>query len=33
MPEKDLDIIQMPYLENAGKLKALLEKKGKNNYQ
>jgi hypothetical protein len=32
-PEKDLEIIQMPYLENAGKLKALLEKKGKNNYQ
>lgn len=29
MPERELDIIQMPYLENAGKLKALLEKKGK----
>ena len=29
MPERELDIIQMPYLENAGKLKTLLEKKGK----
>lgn len=29
MPERELDIIQMPYLENASKLKALLEKKGK----
>lgn len=29
MPERDLDIVQMPYLENAGKLKKLLEIKGK----
>lgn len=28
MPEKELDIIQMPYLENVGKLKKLLEIKG-----
>lgn len=28
MPEKDLDIIQMPYLANADKLKRLLEIKG-----
>ncbi len=29
MPERELDIVQMPYLENAGKLKRLLETKGK----
>lgn len=29
MPERELDIVQMPYLENAGKLKKLLELKGK----
>lgn len=29
MPERELDIVQMPYLENAGKLKRLLEIKGK----
>lgn len=29
MPEKELDIIQMPYLENVEKLKQLLEKKGR----
>lgn len=28
MPEKELDIIQMPYLRNAEKLKKLLEEKG-----
>lgn len=28
MPEKDLDIIQMPYLKDASKLKKLLEQKG-----
>ena len=28
MPEKELDIIQMPYIENVGKLKKLLEIKG-----
>lgn len=29
MPERELEIVQMPYLENAGKLKKLLEIKGK----
>lgn len=29
MPERELEIVQMPYLENAGKLKKLLELKGK----
>lgn len=29
MPEQPLEIVQMPYLENAGKLKKLLELKGK----
>lgn len=29
MPERELEIVQMPYLENAGKLKKLLEVKGK----
>lgn len=28
-PERELEIVQMPYLENAGKLKKLLEIKGK----
>lgn len=29
MPERELEIVQMPYLENAGKLKKLLEIKGR----
>ena len=29
MPERELEIVKMPYLENAGKLKKLLEIKGK----
>lgn len=33
MPERELDIIQMPFLSDASKLKLLLEKKGREYYQ